>query len=41
MKGFKFGAKITENYYTYRGDEDLLKELVYEHGAVMVAVQVQ
>ena len=32
---------ITANYYTYSADEDLLKSLVYQHGAVIAAVQVK
>ena len=40
LSGFKFGAQITEAYYTYRGTEELMKELVYKHGAVITAVQV-
>jgi len=39
LAGFNFGAKITEAYYTYSGTEDLMKELVYKHGAVITAVQ--
>ena len=32
---------ITANYYTYSADEDLLKSLVYQYGAVIAAVQVK
>jgi hypothetical protein len=32
---------ITSNYYTYSADEDLLKTLVYQYGAVIAAVQVK
>jgi len=39
LAGFNFGAEITENYYTYSGTEDVLKELVFKHGAVMGTVQ--
>jgi len=34
------GAKVSGSYYTYNGDEDMLKNLVYEHGAVLVAIHV-
>jgi len=34
------GAKISGSYYTYGGNEELLKKLVYEHGAVLVAIHV-
>ena len=37
---YKFGAEIVENYHTYRGTEELMKELVYKHGAVTTAVAV-
>jgi len=33
------GAKVSGSYYTYRGDEELMKKLVYEHGAVLAAVK--
>jgi len=33
------GAKVSGSYYTYRGDEDLMKKLVYEHGAVLAGVK--
>ena len=32
------GAKISGAYYTHEGTEELLKELVYEHGAVVTSV---
>jgi len=35
------GAKITGSYYTYSGDEETLKQLVYEHGAVVVSVKAE
>eukprot|EP00088_Acartia_fossae_P054838 TRINITY_DN6332_c0_g2_i1.p1 TRINITY_DN6332_c0_g2~~TRINITY_DN6332_c0_g2_i1.p1 ORF type:complete len:228 (-),score=55.29 TRINITY_DN6332_c0_g2_i1:122-805(-) len=37
-KPYKQGAKITGNFYTYQGDEELLKKMVYEHGAVVATV---
>jgi len=33
------GAKVSGSYHTFRGDEDLLKRLVYEHGAVVACVK--
>jgi len=33
------GAKVSGSYYTYEGDEDLMKKLVYENGAVVAAVK--
>jgi len=33
------GAKVSGSYYTYSGDEDLLKKLVFEHGAVVATVK--
>ena len=38
---YKMGAQITSNYYTYSGDEETLKELVYTYGAVVSTVQVK
>jgi len=35
---FNQGAKISGSYYTYQGDEELMKKLVYEHGAVLAGV---
>jgi len=32
------GARISGAYYTHQGTEELLKELVYEHGAVVTVV---
>ena len=37
---YKFGAEIVENYHTYSGDEELMKELVYKHGAVVTSLAV-
>jgi len=34
------GAKVTGSYYTRSGNEEMLKNLVYEHGAVLVAIHV-
>jgi len=33
------GVRINGSYYTYRGDEDTLKKMVYEHGAVVATVK--
>merc|ERR1711970_17644 len=33
------GAKVSGSYYTYEGDEDLMKKLVYENGAVVALVK--
>merc|ERR1719360_46125 len=38
---YKMGAQITNNYYTYSGDEESLKELVYTYGAVVSTVQAE
>jgi len=38
---FNQGARITDSYYTYQGDENLMKKLVYQHGAVVAAVKSQ
>ena len=40
LAGFKFGAKITDTHYTYRGTKDMIKELVFKHGAVISTVLV-
>jgi len=32
------GARVSGSYYTSDGDEELVKKLVYEHGAVLVGV---
>ena len=37
-KPFRQGAKVTDTFYTGEGDEEMLKKLVYEHGAVLIAV---
>jgi len=39
MPVFNQGARITNSYYTYRGDENLMKKLVYQHGAVVAGVK--
>jgi len=39
LDGYNQGAKVTESYYTYKGDEETLKKLVYKHGAVVTAVK--
>merc|ERR1711872_491198 len=35
---FNQGAEISGSYFTYGGDEDLLKKLVYTHGSVLAGV---
>merc|ERR1711973_51076 len=35
------GARITGSYYTYSGDEELMKQLVYQHGAVISTIKSQ
>ena len=37
-KPYNQGAKINDMFYTNKGTEELLKKLVYKHGAVVVAV---
>jgi len=34
------GAQISGSYYTYGGDEELMKKMVYTHGAVLAGVWV-
>jgi len=36
---FNQGAVVSGSYYTYGGDEELMKRLVYEHGAVVATVK--
>merc|ERR1712055_761121 len=33
------GAKVSGSYYTYNGDEELMKKLIVEHGAVVASVK--
>jgi len=33
------GAKVTGVYFTYRGDEETMKKMVYQHGAVVTTVK--
>ena len=35
---YNIGAEVSGSYYTYSGDEDLLKKLVSKHGAVVTSV---
>merc|ERR1712106_394474 len=35
LAGYNQGAKVTDFSYSYKGDEETLKKLVYEHGAVV------
>jgi len=35
---WNYGAKVTDSYYTYSCNADLLKKLIYKHGAVVVGV---
>merc|ERR1712055_261175 len=37
---FNQGAQISGSYYTYNGDEELLKKMVYTHGSVLACVHV-
>ena len=39
LESYNQGAKITNYYYTYEGDEEILKKLVVEHGAVTAGVR--
>jgi len=39
MPFYNQGAQITNSYYTFQGNEELLKKLVYEHGAVVTTVK--
>jgi len=41
VKTYNQGAKISDAYYTGRATEELMKELVYEHGAVVTTVQAE
>ena len=38
LKPYNQGAKVTKSYYTYAGDEETMKKLVIEHGAVVTSV---
>ena len=38
IKPYNLGAKVSDYFYTGRGDEELLKRLVFEHGADMTGV---
>merc|ERR1719309_928313 len=40
IKPLNQGAKVTGSYWTRNGNEDMLKNLVYEHGAVVVCIHV-
>jgi len=40
VKPLNQGAKVTGSYWTRNGNEEMLKNLVYEHGAVLVAIHV-
>jgi len=35
---FKPGARVSGYYYTYKSDADLMKKLVYKHGAVVSSI---
>jgi len=39
LEAYNQGAQVTESYYTYEGDEELMKRLVVEHGAVQAGVR--
>jgi len=36
QKPYNIGAKIRDTYYTFSGNEDMLKKLVAQHGAVVI-----
>jgi len=33
------GVRVKESYYSYKNDEELMKQMVYEHGAVVASVK--
>merc|ERR1712212_1079676 len=37
-KPFNLGAQIDDTFYTHKGDENMLKKLVYKFGAVIIAL---
>jgi len=39
LKPYNQGARITGTCYTYSGDEETMKKLVYEHGAVVTSLR--
>merc|ERR1719309_694011 len=39
MPVYNQGVRISDSYYTYRGDEDLMKKLVFQQGAVVASVK--
>jgi hypothetical protein len=39
LAAYRRKARLGSAYYTYRGNEDLLKALVYRHGAVVTTIQ--
>jgi len=39
IQSFNQGARLSNYYYTYKGNEELLKRLVFEHGAVQTTVE--
>jgi len=39
LKTYNQGAKVTDSYYTYDGDEETMKKLIAEHGAVGTSVR--
>ena len=41
LPSYNLGAKISGSVYTYSGDEELLKQLVYKHGSVVASVFLQ
>jgi len=40
IEHFNQGARVNDYYYTWSSDEELLKQMVYEHGAVYTSVGV-
>jgi len=39
LESYNQGVKLSGNYYTYSGDEETMKKLLYTHGAVGTAVK--
>jgi hypothetical protein len=39
LKTYNQGVRVTAHHHTRRGDEEILKRLVYEHGAVSTSIQ--
>jgi len=39
LKTYNQGAKVTDSYHTYDGDEETMKKLIAEHGAIGTSVR--